>query len=44
LNAARLGVTLVRVERDTIASLKLGFAAAFIALCVAAVALLGAVA
>jgi len=37
-------VTVIDVERENIASLKLAFAAAFIAFCMAAVALLGAVA
>jgi hypothetical protein len=37
-------VTLRGVERENIASLRLAFAAAFIALCVFAVALLGAAA
>ena len=36
-------VTLCRVERENIASLNLAFAAGFIALCVVAGALLGAV-
>jgi hypothetical protein len=39
-----LTVTLSRVERESIASLRLAFAATFIAICVVAVALLGAAA
>jgi hypothetical protein len=44
LNGRANAVTLCRVERDNIASLRLAFAASFIALCVVAVALLGGVA
>jgi hypothetical protein len=44
LNLFALPVSLRGVERENIASLKLAVAAAFITFCVAAVALLGAVA
>jgi hypothetical protein len=44
LNGRANAVTLCRVERESIASLKLAFAASFIALCVFAVARLGGVA